>query len=385
MSTTLSDLNNLINDRRRDSGSNSIDMTTTGFRAIKSTIDLMQQVHDWEFTIKKTTITFHKGITWYADPADFKAPIDLRYQKAPDRSQEFSMVSANNFDSEKLKTRRFALATQEVEQYLRIDCPGSIQQIEVATQYDGNGTWVGASGITNVATDSYEFYDLTASTKFDFDGTAGTLTNSTMNTVDLEKYKDRAKVYLNVYLSTVTNFTSVAMKLGSSSSNYYTSTVTTDYLGKSVSTGWNKLEFDIWDTEVGTVDDENIDWIELTFNYSSTPNDTNFRIENIFCTEDISLDLIYYSLYMIYDTSASTWVQNFVAAADTADYPLWSGRWDFVTESFIDATLEIIFWMTGEIDDYTIANTKRLEILENLKRRLPSRRRYPELSFQVEI
>ena len=47
MSTTLSDLNNLINDRRRDSGSNSIDMTTTGFRAIKSTIDLMQQVHDW--------------------------------------------------------------------------------------------------------------------------------------------------------------------------------------------------------------------------------------------------------------------------------------------------------------------------------------------------
>jgi len=383
MTTTLSDINDLINDRRRDTGSNSINMLTTGFRAIQQTIDLFQQQHDWEFTIKKDTITFHKGITWYADPTDFKSAIDMRYQKAPDRSKEFDMVSPSNFDSDTLKTRRFAVATNESSQYIRVDLPGNTQQVETATQYNGNGTWVGASGITNVATDSYEYYDLTASTNFDFDGTAGTLTNSTMSAIDLEAYKDRAKVYINVYLPSVTSFTSVQMKLGSSDSVYYTDTETTDYLGDSVSVGWNKLEFDVWDTEVGTVDDENIDYIQLIFNYSASPNDTDFRIENIFASEDIPLDLIYYSLYMIYDTSASAWCQNFNDSGETTDYPLWSGRWNFVTNSFIDACLEQIFWMTGETDDYTVALTRQVKIIDNLKRRLPARKRYPELMIEL--
>ena len=383
--TTLEDINNLINDRRRDTSSNSIDMSTTGFRAIQQTIDLFQQEHDWEFTVRKATIMFHKGITWYNGIDDFKAAIDVRHQKAPDRDKEFNMVSANNFDAETLKTRRFAIATQEGVQYIRIECPGNTTQVEAATDYNANGEWVGASGITNVDTDSYEYYDLTASVKFDFDGTAGTLTNSTISTINLTEFKDRAKVYINVYLPTITNFTSIQMKLGSDASNYYTATATTDYLGNALVVGWNKLEFDVWDTEVGTVDDENIGYIQLTFNYSSSPNDTNFRIENIFASEDVPLDFIYYSLYMVYDDSAATWVQNFNDASATTDYPLWSGRWDFVTNSFVDACLEQIFWMTGEVDDYTIALSRQMKILEQVKRRIPSRRRYPELNFTLAI
>lgn len=384
MTTTLADINNLINDHRRDTGSNSINMLTTGFRAIQQTIDLFQQEHDWEFTIKKDTIVFHKGITWYSDPTDFKSAIDLRYQRPVDSGYEFDMVSPSNFDSDTLKKRRFTVATQDSSQYIRIDLPGTTQQIEAATEYDGNGTWVGASGITNVATDSYEYYDLSASVKFDFDGTAGTLTNSTIGTVDLSSYKDRAKVYINVYLPSITDFTSIQMKLGSSDSAYYTDTETTNYLGEDLVVGWNKLEFDVWDTEVGSVDDENIDYIQLIFNYSVSPNDTDFRIENIFTSEDISLDLIYYSLYMIYDTSTSAWCQNFNDSAQTTDYPLWSGRWNFVTNSFVDACLEQIFWITGEIDDYSIVYARQIKILDNLKRRLPGRKRYSETMLELE-
>ena len=384
MSTLYSDIDSLLDDKRRDSGTNSISAATL-FRAVQSMINLMQQIHCWEFCIKKSTVVFHKGITWYADPTDFKAAIDLRYQKAPNRSKEFAMVSPNNFDSQTLKTRRFTIATDESQQYLRIQAEGDVQDIDACSEYDSGGTWVGASGITNVATDSYEFYDETASTKFDFDGTAGTLTKTFDTAIDLEKYKDRGKVYLNVYLPTVTNFSSVAMKLGSSSIAYYTATATTDYLGNSVVAGWNKLEFDVWDSETGTVDDKNIDYIQLTVAYSSTPNDTDFRIENIFCSEDIPLDLVYYSLYMVYDATASAWVQNFIAVTDTSDYPLWSGRFDFVTPAFVNMVMEEIFWITGETDDREKARQRQIEILNDLKRRLPSRRRYPELQLSVEI
>ena len=384
MAKTLDDLNDLINDRRRDSGSNSIDMTTTGFRAITSTIELMVSIHNWEWQIKKTTINFHKGITWYADVADFKAPIDLRYQRTPNRNSEFDLVSPNNFDSQTLKTRRFAVSTQTSEQYIRVEGSGETIQVHTATEFDGDGTWVAAGHCSNITTDSYEHYDLTGSINFDFDGTSGTITVDDMTDKDLSKYVDRSKIYMNVDLPTVTSFTSVQMKIGNDSSNYYTATPTTNYLGESVATGWNKFEFDVWDSKTGTPDPEHLDWIEITIKYSGSTTDTDFRIENIFCSEDVPLDLIYYSLYMVYDTSASVWVQNFNDSSETTDYPLWSGRFDWVTEGFIDACLETIFLITGETEDYAIAEKRRLEILNNLKRKLPSRRRFPELQFEVE-
>ena len=60
MTTTLNDLNTVINDRRRDTGTNSIDMTTVGFRAINSTLQIWNGVHDWPWTIK--TVNFNTGV-----------------------------------------------------------------------------------------------------------------------------------------------------------------------------------------------------------------------------------------------------------------------------------------------------------------------------------
>ena len=385
MAITLNDINNRINDRRRDTGDNTLDITTVGFRAIQSTIDLMQQTHDWEWTIQKSGLTFHKGITWIDAPTDLKVPMDLRKQKAPNRTKEYAMVSANSFDSETLKTDRFAITTRGTMQYVRVQTEGGTTQINAATSVDADGTWVGTIGITDVATDSYEFFDLQGSVSFTYDGTSGVLTNSDMSNKDLTAFKDRAKVYMNMFLPSVTNFTSIVMVVGSDASNYYTDTATTDYLGKAPVTGWNKFEFDIWDSVTGTPDDDAINYIKLTLNYSSTPNDENFRIENIFASEDVPLDFYYYSLNTVYDVSGTADTQNFNDSSATGDFPLWSGTYDFVTESFVDAVLEQIFWITGETTDYTIAQTRRLEIFNNLKQRVPSRRRHPEAQMSVLI
>ena len=77
---------------------------------------------------------------------------------------------------------------------------------------------------------------------------------------------------------------------------------------------------------------------------------------------------------------------NFNDATATTDYPLWSGdQWDFVTESFVDATLEIIFWMTGETEDREAAEKRRAQILQDLKRRIPSKKRRQRTNITVNV
>lgn len=388
MATTLATLNALINDRRRDTSDDVISMSTIGYRAINNVLELMQQLHDWEFTIKQETITYHKGIDWYAAPSDFKAPIDLRNQRTP-RDREFTLLHPNDFDNQTLTTYKWAIDTKYnssdagATQYLRIKGAGDNAQIHTCTSYNGNGTWAVSGSATTLSTDSYEYYDLNASIKFTMAGTTGTITVDDMNGVDLARFKDRSKQYLNVYLPTVTNFRSVQLKIGSDSSNYYTDTETTDLLSYTPVIGWNTFEFDVWDTTTGTPDDNNLDYISFIVAYRGSTSNAGFRFENLFIADDYPLYLYYYSTDMVYDVGNAETTLTFPDATATTDYPLWSGKWGYVTESFVNAVLEEIFWITGETEDREKARQRQIEILTNLQKRLPKKTRATQFKISL--
>ena len=380
MAITLGNLNTLINDRRRDTTSSSIDINQEGFRAINSTLDLWQQMHDWPWTLKEQEITYHEGITRYDLNSDFKVPSDMYYKKGP-RTAEFSFVSPNNFDTSTLKTRRFAAETKNQTEQLRLKAQGDKAQINTASHATLEGTWTAGGHISNVTTDTNEAFDLAASVNFDYSGTSGTLTNSNFTAVDISKYESRGAFYFNMFFPTITNFTSATLKIGSDASNYWTTTITTDYIGDTIATGWNKLK-GTFDTAVGTPDATAIDYIQITLAYSSSTTDTDFRIENFFVSEDTPIILLYYSLNMV-ETSAGTATANFTSTASTSDTFLASGSWDYVKEPFIDSALELIFWMTGEQTDRAKSEQRIADVVGNLRKRLPSKRRYSELSFTI--
>ena len=381
MSTTLANLNSLINDRRRDNSSDSVDMLEEGFRAINSTLDIWNSLHDWPWCIKEVNFDYNPNITWYAlddIASDFKSAITIKPYKNIAKDKELWMVSQFKFDSATTKPRRFATSILGAEQFLRIKTVDGIwTTIETAATYNGNGTWVGASAISNVGTDNYEGFDLTTSTKFDYSGTSGTITNSTFNAVNLQSYKDRSNIYFDIFIPEIGNLTSISLKWGSSASDYYSASATTDYLGNSFIVGWNKVKF-VWDSSivVGTPVDTAIDYLQVTIAYSIDPVATNFRIQNFFVSENIPTTLIYYTVNMV-QTSGGVQSQKFSNSANTSDLPLWTGRWDMITEAFINSVLQIIFWMTGEITDMQIAQNKIAEIVEPLKRRYPSQVRKP--------
>ena len=386
MATALSDITNLVNDRRRDTSANSIDMTTVGFRAINSTIQIWNEIHDWPWTIKTQNFNYNPGIYTYTLPSDFKFPLTIKNYKPNQLGAEYWLVSPLKFDSA-IQTRRFAISNIAGVQYLRMkSIDGNIATVNAATAYNQGGTWIGGGAISGVTTDNYEGFTYPSSVKFNFSGgTTGTLTNSTMTPMDLSAFKDRSASFFDIYLASVSNFTSITYKWGTDASNYYTVTVTSDYLGIAFAASiWSKMKF-AWSspTTVGTPTDTSIGYVQITLTYSVDPASTSYRFQNIIVSENVPIVLTYYSVNMVSTTGGSQ-SQLFASSGATTDYPLWSGRWDAATEPFINSVLEIIFWMTGEYNDMGIARQKIVDIVTPLRTRYPSQRRYPTLQFVTD-
>jgi len=362
-------------------------MTTVGFRAINSTLEIWNETHDWPWTIKQINFNFNQGVDTYALDSiitDFKYPLTLKFYKPNNRIAEFWLVSTLRFDSAYLWSRRFAIQVVAGVQTIRIkSVDGNCASLNTATAYNQNGTWIGAGAISGVYTDNYEGFSLPASVAFLFNGTSGTLTNdgnvyNTFLPIDCTQYQNRSNIYFDIDFSSITNLTSVTLEWGTDSSDYYTYTATTDYLGNAFTTGWIRIKVP-WSsppTTVGTPTITSIKYLQLTIAASPSTNLGLIRVQNFFISENVPLTLTYYSTNMV-TTTALTQSQVFSNSANTTDYPLWSGRWDMATEPFINSVLEILFWITGEITDLSIAKNRIQQLVEPLKTRYPSQRRYP--------
>lgn len=385
MSTTLSNINTLVNDRRRDTGSSSIDMTANGFRAVNSALEIWNSMHEFPWQLERTTVQYNVGIDTYTLPTNFKAFKQVKPKKGQ-KTNNPVMFTNNGFETQILTQYRFALQSKTQTQRLRLQYAGNMALLNGATTYNGNGTWVGATAISNVATDPYEFLELGGSTKFDYSGTSGTITNSTFNAVDVSRYAQRGAFYASVYLQSVTSLTSIVFKVGTDSSNYLSGTITTDYIGNALVVGWNRIKL-TWDgstSQTGTVTNTSFGYLQLTIAYSVNPVTVSNRIENFFVSENVPVDIDYYTSNMV-QTSAGTKTQIFSNSANTTDVPLWSGEWDWVTEGFINSVLEMVFWMTGEYTDRQTAIDNIQKQVNLIKIKAPSGKLYPTLNQTVDL
>lgn len=388
MSTTLLNIETLADDRRRSTSSAVIDWTANGFRGINGALQVWNQIHDFPWQVEQTLVQYNEGITWYAisSSLNFKAILQVAPYRTPENGRSLYYVTNSAFDGDYIQPWRFAVQTQVQGQYLRLKYTGNCMSVNQMTSLSDNGTWVGASAISNVATDLYDFFDLQASVSFDYSGTSGTLTNSDMTAQDLTRYVARSNFYFNLSLQSVTSFTSVTLKVGTDASNYYTGTITTDYLGNALVAGINKLKL-AWTgtiTTVGTPTNTSIGYIQITINYSVNPATVGNWIENFFVSENVPMNFQYYSNNMV-TTSAGVKTQVFASSGATSDLALWTGTWDFVNEAFINSLMEIVAWLNGDEKDRAIALARIEEYVKPLRAKLPSRRRYPEMGFTADL
>lgn len=199
---------------------------------------------------------------------------------------------------------------------------------------DAVGSWVvdsTTSDATNLTLDELVKYQGTGCINFDVDvsqsgNNKATITNSAVS-FDWSDEEGKAVIVMDVGLPDVTEISSITFSWGNDSSNYWTTTVTTDMDGNPFSDGKNTLAFEWQDaTQIGTVDSSDITYLNYTINYTaSQADDTDFRIDNIRIAIPETLTFYYLTWVVGTDTTGAT---DRLAFSATTDRPYFSGRYD---------------------------------------------------------
>ena len=375
MAITLQDIFNEFNDYRIDDSDDMLDENSEGLRMINRSLRILQRKHDW--VDKQQIITYNKGITEYALNSDYKvnSPISLSDNAYGTR---FSRVTTSDFEQSINRLGRMpdVYAEKTIGQNKRLNIGSNIGEtfcMDSMTVIVNNGTWSVVDDALNLIQDDTFFKgEFGSSLKYDINGTVATIKNTTLNNIDLSSVEGLSGIYLQHFIPTTTNLTSIEIKFGSDESNYWTTTVTTDYIGDTFLTNsWNQLKAN-WDTKTGSPDSSDITFIQIKTTYSSTTSISGLRVNDMFASKDVDLLFWYYSENMVNDITGSTEAKIF-DGTDLTDTLI------FLDDNMIDAITAIITTLANYQQEDGIETTsfnKSLETgaINGLMQKYPSKR-----------
>lgn len=296
----------------------------------------------------------------YPIPSDVKGDriIDLRLTAGRVPREVFTQDYAVTFDSQKTLNLNNALYTQwnSGVKTLRIEAPF----LTAPTQISDTGSttdWSATSGASNLSLDSTNYIAGGGALVFDLDAgpVNGYIENSSLTSLDLSAHFDTSTLFTWVYFPTGADITSVNLRWGSDSSNYYNYTATTNQEGNAFEDGWNLCAFP-WDsaTTVGSPDDTAIDYVRVTIVYDGTLQ-TGVKVCNIVSTLGYIFELQYYSKYLFRNASTNAFQEKvsdatddtLVINLDTDSYNLLFNKTAFFVSQALqgaDAQYDATFW-----------------------------------------
>lgn len=317
MTVLLSELLSELSETPRNSTTGALD-NTKRTRAINRVLEDLQDFADWSFTRRTKTFYFIDGVYEYSlenyvgctcqdndgseSIPDFKNPYDLRPITNPDKSLEFKESKAVR---ENIRRNRFNFEYSVDNDLLIVGYPRQtsalIHNMDSLTE---NGTWAASGNATNLTIDSVTKKEGNGCLNFDVSaGTSLIIENSTITAIDLTELQNKSHFVVWVYLPTITNFTSVALRWGSSSTSYWEKTETVPAGNRALQVGWNRFAFR-WAsaTETSSPTVSAIDYFRFAITYSGSTTATDFRIDELRLGQEIEMELDYYSLAMVKDT-----------------------------------------------------------------------------------
>ena len=295
-------------------------------RAINRILQDLQDYGDWDWTRRTRKFDYIDGVREYslqnyigatcldndglATIGDFKTPHNLRIT-----SETYSP-----FDFQNIKDVRYNInAGRNINEFgidndlIVINFPRQTSsQVHNCDSLTAMGTITASGDAANLTIDEVEFYEGTGALNFDVSaGTAMTILFSGMASLDLTALKNVSHWTVRIDLPTITNFTSVRLRWGNDSSNYWEKTETARADGQSLEAGRNLFAFKWADAgETGTPDAAAVDWAQITITYSASTTDTDFRIDDLRVGKRVKMELDYYSLAMV-KTSAGSYQLEF--------------------------------------------------------------------------
>lgn len=260
----------------------------------------------------------------FGDTFVYPCPIDVKTNKVIDIRPQTNRKNWQN--PTQTFSRNFDLSKDNQQMLVNVDYNTGIKTLNIsippqttltvnnADDITDNGTWAVTSALSNLTEDTLNYVVSNSSLRFDMaaggTGVSGYIENSTMESVDISAYDPDGTVFMWVYLPTGSQFQSVQLYIGSSSSNYYYGTVTTSQGGVAFVNGWNLLAFNIAQlTETGTVDPTAINYIRVTFTTDGTAQ-TSIRLNGLTIQLGAVYEIEYYSNYLFRDLSTGAWQET---------------------------------------------------------------------------
>ncbi len=263
----------------------------------------------------------------YVLPSDLKGNkiIDIRPQVSRVLRDRYEQLYNQDFDLNKDYNFQpsFTINFNSSVKTVRINAPllNTGITMEDATSPTGNGTWAG-DGVyaSNLSEDDVDFVSGVSSIKFDLASGGNPITaylqNSTFSAVDLSTHSLQSSIFYYVYLPTASNFTSVSIRWGTDSSNYYTSTQTSDSNGNTFQNGWNLLKAD-WSsaTKVNNPTDSSVGYLRVSFVYNGTAMN-GAKINNIVSRLGKKMEIEYYSKFLFRNVSTGAFQETVLDDSD---------------------------------------------------------------------
>lgn len=319
--------------------------------------------------------------------ADYAAPVDLKGDRIVDirpqggrkpwdiypqgYSQDFDANFNWSWDNKIYTQWNTGVKT------LRIEAPSLTAPVTISDTSTTTG-WTATTGASTITLDTLNnptgggdlVFNLLAGSS------SGYIENSTLVSVDLSTHANISTLFLWVYLPTGTAVTSINLRLGSSSANYYNYTATLTQQGTAFVNGWNLIAFPwVSATKTGTPVTTAITYTRITFAYNSALQ-TGVAVCNIASALGYYFQCVYYSKYLFRDPTTNAFQETLTDATDnnklinldTESFNLFFNKAAYFTAQSLqgsDAEYDAEFWdkeYTNTLTKYRMLNPSETEL-----------------------
>lgn len=280
-----------------------------------------EEVTDFDYrSLQRHTRTFR---AMFSDVFRYPLPSDMADEALIDFQKFKYLDEASNINSRKVSLRKwfsnkekdtFAFDYDQGLKWLLSNFSTAESAIELHTMNSltENGTWTAADSGTAIVLNATNFISGDNAIQITNSGTSNSIVNSTMTQVDIS---DTTYGFVWVYLPTTTNLTGFTLNYGSSSSNYFSVSITAPWNLDSFIAGWNLLGFArSGETSTGTPNEDEIDYVRSTATYSSASTDI-IIFDQLFFVKGEGYDLVYNSVYG-WRTTAGVWQETSASDSD---------------------------------------------------------------------
>lgn len=269
-------------------------------------------------------ITLYSSVFDYVcDPSIFGTAInDIRPQGISRNPANF-VTKVDQEDFDRTKNFYYPSGTMSTFQYqngqpiIRIVAPFPKQQ-NIIDPMNATAGWVAAGTASNLVQDTINYYQSPASLRMTVTGLGtGTLTKI-INSTDLSVYQGVGVAFLAIEIppgTTATNLSSLAIKIGSSSTNYNLVTASQGFLGAWVSGQWLLVAFDFAAASTAGIPNWSaITYIQVLIGTLATI--VNFRVGGLFISMPTPAQILFQSAAIWLPSGSTTPINTITLNTD---------------------------------------------------------------------